>query len=410
MYLGLGRPTSYHDPWQIRIEARKKWLFGADLRLVYIYEKEDTSTFRYRVFNMIEAIRSITDRKFAASWFTRTEYATDPTIADLADVLIIVRTRYDYHLARLIERARARDALILFDIDDLVFDLRFAHFIIDTLDVDVANQASWDYWYAYLGRLHASLVLCDGAIATTDFLASQIARSAGSLHCAVIPNFLNSQQIRESQLLKFRKEVFGFRRDENVTIGYFSGTPSHNRDLLIASPALATLMNRHAGLTLRIVGFIDLNEHLLPYRDRIELLPLQDYLNLQRVIAECEFSIAPLQENTFTNCKSELKYFEPAIVGCPVVATPIPSFQSCIVDGVNGQLSKAYEWEEKIEDLYLAARNGEPSFARLASAAADDAGNRYHPASMADAIIEAIASLAKGAGKTSLVRILEGEA
>jgi len=28
-----------------------------------------------------------------------------------------------------------------------------------------------------------------------------------------------------------------------------------------------------------------------------------------------EIVIAPLQENVFTNCKSELKYFEAAIVG-----------------------------------------------------------------------------------------------
>ena len=65
-------------------------------------------------------------------------------------------------------------------------------------------------------------------------------------------------------------------------------------------------------------------------------------MNLQRLIAEVEINISPLQNNLFTNCKSELKYFEAAIAGTITVATPTYAFSRAIVDGENGFLAKAY--------------------------------------------------------------------
>ena len=60
--------------------------------------------------------------------------------------------------------------------------------------------------------------------------------------------------------------------------------------------------------------------------ERIEVCPLQDFVNLQRLIGEVEINIVPLQDNAFTNCKSELKYFEAAIVETVTVATPTYTF------------------------------------------------------------------------------------
>jgi len=63
-------------------------------------------------------------------------------------------------------------------------------------------------------------------------------------------------------------------------------------------------------------------------------------------------NIVPLVNNTFTNCKSELKYFEAAIVNTVTFATPIFSYNSCIEDGINGYLCKEGEWYEKIAKYF----------------------------------------------------------
>src|SRR4029078_12926471 len=86
------------------------------------------------------------------------------------------------------------------------------------------------------------------------------------------------------------------------------------------------------------------------YGDRVEFYPVQDPINLQRLSAETEINIAHMQNNLFTNCKSELKYFEAAVAGTLTVATPTYTFSRAIVDGENGFLANAFEWNDKLQN------------------------------------------------------------
>ena len=47
----------FPDPWAPSIEERVRTIAAAPAHTVaYVYEVPDTSTFRYRVFNMVEAL------------------------------------------------------------------------------------------------------------------------------------------------------------------------------------------------------------------------------------------------------------------------------------------------------------------------------------------------------------------
>jgi glycosyltransferase involved in cell wall biosynthesis len=65
----------------------------------------------------------------------------------------------------------------------------------------------------------------------------------------------------------------------------------------------------------------------------------------------------PLEYKTaFCNAKSELKYFEQALVGVPVIASPTAPYRECITHGVNGMLAEDTEewlaaWKQLIEDI-----------------------------------------------------------
>jgi glycosyltransferase involved in cell wall biosynthesis len=114
------------------------------------------------------------------------------------------------------------------------------------------------------------------------------------------------------------------------------------------SSALAKILDEDARVIVRVVGFLRPNDPIFRYGDRIEFCPLQDFLNLQRLIGEVELNIAPLQNNVFSNCKSELKYFEAAIVGTLTIASPTFTFRTAIRDGQNGFLCGAHEWDKKL--------------------------------------------------------------
>jgi glycosyltransferase involved in cell wall biosynthesis len=83
----------------------------------------------------------------------------------------------------------------------------------------------------------------------------------------------------------------------------------------------------------------------------MEFVPFQDFINLQSVIGSTEINIAPLQDNAFTNCKSELKYFEAAAVGTVTVASPTYTFARTIDHGSNGYLANSYEWFDELQEV-----------------------------------------------------------
>ncbi|WP_261526198.1 glycosyltransferase [Burkholderia multivorans] len=142
------------------------------------------------------------------------------------------------------------------------------------------------------------------------------------------------------------------------------------------SQTLARLLDRYSELRLTIVGYLEPGPYLQRHADRINRHSLQDFVNLQRLIASTEINIAPLIDNTFTNCKSELKYFEAAITGTLTVATPTYTFNEAIRDGRNGYLSKSHEWEEKLETAI--ARLGSPdSYSDIARRAFNECKSLY---------------------------------
>jgi glycosyltransferase involved in cell wall biosynthesis len=344
--------------------------------LLYFHEQPDASTFRYRVFNPIQTLAAASDAITSASWFSRCDSQFTNRFVDRADAIVICRSRYDDTIAQIITRARARRTPVLYDTDDLMFDTSYVHDIIDTLDQKGDPEKRWDCWFAHIGRLGATLRMCDGAITTNEYLAERIRDFQPGFDVRVVPNFLNRLQQNISTKAWQHKLSTGFSRDTKIHIGYFSGSPSHNRDFAIAADALATLMAEDPRIVLRVVGFLDMPNVMSRHQERIETCPLQDYLNLQRLAAEVEINIAPLQQVTFTNCKSELKYFEAAVVGTVTIATPTYTFRRAISDGENGYLANAQSWYSKLRQAVELVENANV-YAEMVTRAHDDAIEKY---------------------------------
>lgn len=344
---------NYRDPWSISFGNRYKSLCSGRRRIAYFYEHPDTSTFRYRIYNMIQVLKTI-GSNYGAAYFGLEDKKFLDRVVDTVDLLVIGRTRYSMRVNQMITRARLQGKRVLFDIDDLVFDLRYTDMIMRTLDQDLEASEPYDYWFSYFARLGATLKMCDGAITTNYFLAERIKEYA-NIPVSVIPNFLNEEQLDLSDRIYNEKVATGFARNGNVDIGYFSGSPTHNHDFALAAKSIASLMRKDKRIRLMIVGFLDVKNELSEFRERITFYPLHDFINLQRLMSLTEINIVPLVNNTFTNCKSELKYFEAAAVGSLTIASPIHTYANAIEHGVNGYLSKDADWgcvlDEMIDQL-----------------------------------------------------------
>lgn len=391
----LPEPVPYVAPWDREpVEMRVAELLrpkGPTIRVAYLYERPDTSTFRYRVYNMVQALRAAPEHGITASWFALSEKDHLARIMSRLDVLIIARVRYNQAVGEIAAMARMMGVRILFECDDLVFDVRQTHLLSVTLDQPTANEAHWQEWFALIGRIQATAALCEGGITTNDFLAQKMA-SIVKGPVSVVPNFLNRDQEALSRRLLATKEARGFQDDGQITIGYFSGTPTHNLDFKIVVPALRQLLRRDPKVNLRIVGFMTSFDALSEFSDRIDKISLQDWLNLQVKIAEVDVNIAPLQQNSFTHCKSELKFFEAAAVGSWTCATRSYTFDKAIADPTYGTLTENGDWEGVLEDTVALARD-KALYAARAERAATYAYEHYGWDKNTEAIVRAVSSV-----------------
>lgn len=342
-------------PWILPLSERLQMLRQEDRRIAYFYESANTSSFRYRAFNMVEAINAHLPG-VSASWFYASDRQALQAVAAEIEVLVVCRAQFTAELAALVALARANGARIIYDTDDLIFDVHFTQTLIQTIDTYNATtaasiEATWNHWFGIIGRHGAALELADEAIATNAYLADRI-RHFFDIPTHVVPNFMGRDQCEYSESLVRRREVLGNKRDKFIDVGYFSGTPTHNKDFSIASGAVARLMRRDPRVRLRLVGFLNVsNGELAGLEDRIVRSPLVSYLELQRLISITEINIAPLQDNVFTNCKSELKYFDAGAVAVPTLASPTFTMAEAIDSGVTGLVVPDDQWDDALNTI-----------------------------------------------------------
>lgn len=364
-------PVAFRPARPVPVSQRLRQLARGHAHVAWIYPQPNHGTFRYRVLNMLEALAP--DRAIGASWFSAADLWCRDEIVAHADVLVLCHCKYSLELADLVVRARAAGRRVLFDIDDLVFDTRY-------LPVAMAyvgqqqTEVALNHWFADYARYGALLQLCDGVIVTNAYLAERVRDFCG-LPAMVIPNFMNAAQLAVSERIIAAKRRAGWRRDGRVHLGYFSGSPTHGRDLGLIADALEQVLDADPRAVLRLVGHIAPDARLARFGPRVESLPLQDPLNLQRLVGEVEFNLVPLDDNVFTNCKSELKFFEAAAAGTVSVASPTVAFSAAIAPGATGFLAAAHRWPATLREAFASL----PRYPELAEAAREAVLARYVP-------------------------------
>ncbi len=338
-------------PWEIPLSDRISYMLQKDDRklCVIVYEQADTSTFRYRGYNIYQVMKESSSWKTV--YFFLDELESILFHLNQIDIIVLSRTRWSQKIQRFIDKVKDSETKFLFDTDDCVFDLNRLPILMNTLNV-AEHEPDYDYWFSYVSRIGFVAEQADGYISTNPFLGN-VLKTKYNKESYVIPNFLNKEQISFSeQCLALKSKT---KPDSKFVIGYFSGTPSHYNDFMIVYNDVMDLMKRYSDIYLHIVGFMELTEEMRPFvkAGRLKQIPLVDFITLQKLVAEVDVNIVPLEVNEFTNCKSELKFFEAAIVDMVTCASPNYTYKHAIEDGVNGFLCSQTEWYDTLKRIYL---------------------------------------------------------
>lgn len=336
------------SPWDISFDQRFNG-FSEDQRkkVIYVAEKGGPGTFRYRVYNMCQALQGSDD--WGGYYFYENEFDRILKFLDSVDVVVLSRLAWSSELSAFIDAIHAKKIPVIFDVDDLVYDIFKIPLLVKTLwhYPGDALIASWNVF-----KHHVILKKCDFVLTTNSFLAEQV-QNYSKKDVFSIPNFLNNEQLESADFLFEQKTLK--KPQKPFVIGYFSGSKSHENDFKIVAPHIARLMKRYKDIELKIVGFIKVPAVLQDFADsgRIHHDDFVDFVTLMQKVASVDLNIVPLVENVFTNCKSELKFFEASVVGTPTCATPTHVFDENIEHGKTGFLCRENEWFKYMEKVYL---------------------------------------------------------
>lgn len=253
------------------------------------------------------------------------------------ELIILHRAKYDRHTRLFMNYARALGCSIWYDLDDLLFSQDADRYL-----SHIGNKRK-----NFSAKEYAECIKrCDKVLVSTTFLKEQL----DSLHndVVVVKNFLSSEFITSAKKVK---EVHADNR--HFTLGYLSGSKSHNKDFEQLTPSLLEFLSAHNDVRLLIVGPLELSEAFAPFSKQIERRDFIPYDELPKVYSEIDLNLVPLErDESFCQAKSELKYIEAGACGVASIATATAPYSEAIEHGVNGFLVRDNEWAELFEAVY----------------------------------------------------------
>jgi glycosyltransferase involved in cell wall biosynthesis len=327
----------------------------------------EAASMRYRAHNIIEALALA---GVEGLFVPQAEIPANISTILAHDLIVLVRVMSDPNTTELIVAARRLGLPVVYDIDDYLFDpwiMPYVEAFRSSRPVDALR---------ILDAMGTCLHHCDYFTGSTAYLAEKVAEQGKTSF--VLHNGLNARQIELSR--HALEQRAGPPRDPFTRIGYFSGTRTHQADFRLVYPSLMRLLREEPQARLLIVGDLDIGEFpgLAPCLEQIEMVPMQPWTELPKLIARVDMNLIPLELTPFNEGKSNLKYYEAGLVKVPSIASPTRIHRENITHGHNGLLAHMPdEWYAGLKELVgnLARR------AQLGQNAFEHVQTHYTPAS-----------------------------
>ena len=318
---------------------------------------------RYRVGHQLEQLAAA---GFAAKMVNA--WDLDDNYLRRARLFIIFRCPWTEYIEEFIAKAKKLNKRVLYDIDDLVISTEYTDGIPYVQTMNAQDRALYDDGVKRMGK---TLSLCDAAITTTDALAQELRKFVPKVY--VNRNVASDSMLSLAADAVYRRDVLpglddaalpkhyaGIKKywkarseSEDIVIGYFSGSITHNADFQIVLPALVAVMRKNKNVRLLIGGELTLPEELAEFSDRVDTFSFCGWQRLTFHIAKCDINIAPLVDTLFNRAKSENKWVEAALLKVPTIASNVGAFADSIEPGKTGILCKndSASWESALEEL-----------------------------------------------------------
>lgn len=282
---------------------------------------------RYRCFNVAQ---SLSFENYPTSCVSQAVFQKNPASFKAYDYYVFHRPALTPEFAEF-SLSISTDRLIA-DFDDLNFSVQHAD---QTPAVRTRNE-NVSTVSKSLAKIAGAASLFTQFSSSTVPLTAHISRLFNPENNLVIPNGIDPTFAGVCQLAR---EAFPVSK-RPYTYAYFPGTASHNPDLQMIEGAIKQALHKDSSANVLIAGPVKIPDSLEVFAHRIHKADYVAFHELPVLMAKSKFVLAPLENTEFNQCKSGLKFFEAALVGCTVVGTPIPDidrFESSLLRKCNTQ-------------------------------------------------------------------------
>lgn len=232
---------------------------------------------------------------------------------------------------KIIEFAQQYNTPTALDVDDLITEVPKEH-------------PKHEYYKRISKEMIALYKNVDFLIVTTHRLKEKY--KAYNPNIFILPNLID-ERIWEYN------ERFNTADKNKIIIGY-SGSATHVYDFKPIIGALEYILEKYDNIKLRFIGYMP--EELKKYGARVELIsPISPFKEYAMALKQASFSIAiaPLIDNTFNQCKSNLKYLEYSICGYPGIYSNVGPYKDTIKHKETGYLvnNTTEDWIAAFEEF-----------------------------------------------------------
>lgn len=204
---------------------------------------------------------------------------------------------------------------------------------------------------------------------TTEYLKKMYSKYNKEIY--VLPNSIDFEIYQDTILTLREIERLKHKQNGEIWLGW-AGSNTHLPDLLQAKDAVIQILRDFPQVKLALGGwdgsFHDKEGNIIahelnPWKDipanRKVVIPwATDMKDYPKMLINFDIGIAPLEDNTFNRCKSNIKFLEYSACGVPVIASDVDPYSNTITEGETGLLVKTKgcvfsDWYKKIKRLVL---------------------------------------------------------
>jgi hypothetical protein len=237
-------------------------------------------------------------------------------IVQNAQILVLQR-QADPAFHEVVKMSHSFGNKVLFDLDDNLWC------------IPSYNYAHKFYNRQILKAMSDLMSVCDGIVTSTKPLGDFLSRWNKNIH--VIRNRISFPTVPHPP-----------KTNDTIKIGW-AGSPTHVGDFdSKCLHALKEIKKKYNNVEFVFMGYCP--PELQAVSTMADICDVKDYVNVVTSY-NWDIGIAPLLDNFFNVCKSNLKWMEYAACNMPTVASPVYPYKNSIVHGETGFFAtKSTEW------------------------------------------------------------------